>query len=66
MKATRLASLGVAWIVGAAAPVLAQGRETAVLAGGCFWGVDAVFRHARGVLHVVSADAGVSAATARY
>ena len=66
MKATRLASLGVAWIVGAAAPVLAQGRETAVFAGGCFWGVDAVFRHVRGVLHVVSGYAGGSAATARY
>ena len=66
MKATRLASLGVAWIVGAAAPVLAQGRETAVFAGGCFWGVDAVFWHVRGVLHVVSGYAGGSAATARY
>jgi len=66
VKATRLASLGVAWIVGAAAPVLAQGRETAVFAGGCFWGVDAVFRHVRGVLHVVSGYAGGSAATARY
>ena len=66
VKARRLASLGVAWIVGAAAPVLAQGRETAVFAGGCFWGVDAVFRHVRGVLHVVSGYAGGSAATARY
>ena len=66
VKAKRLASLGVAWIVGAAAPVLAQGRETAVFAGGCFWGVDAVFRHVRGVLHVVSRYAGGSAATARY
>ncbi len=66
VKARRLASLGVAWIVGAAAPALAQGRETAVFAGGCFWGVDAVFRHVRGVLHVVSGYAGGSAATARY
>jgi len=66
MKATRLAPLGLAWIVAAAAPVLAQGRDTAVFAGGCFWGVDAVFRHVRGVLHVVSGYAGGSAATARY
>ena len=66
MKATRLAPLGLAWIVAAAAPVLAQGRVTAVFAGGCFWGVDAVFRHVRGVLHVVSGYAGGSAATARY
>ena len=66
VKAKRLASLGFAWIVGAAAPVLAQGSEMAVFAGGCFWGVDAVFRHVRGVLHVVSGYAGGSAATARY
>ncbi len=50
------------WIVAGAAatvataPLVAQGggRETAVFAGGCFWGVDAVFRHVRGVLQVVS------------
>src|SRR5881398_2907416 len=66
VKAKRLASLGVAWIVGAAAPALAQGRETAVFAGGCFWGVDAVFRHVRGVTGVVSGYSGGSAATARY
>ncbi len=51
----------------AAPPAHAQARqETAVFAGGCFWGVDAVFRHVRGVAHVVSGYAGGSAATARY
>src|SRR5439155_1186716 len=52
----------------ATAPLVAQGggRETAVFAGGCFWGVDAVFRHVRGVLQVVSGYAGGDAATARY
>jgi peptide-methionine (S)-S-oxide reductase len=40
--------------------------ETAVFAGGCFWGVDAVFKHVRGVVRVVSGYAGGSAATAHY
>jgi peptide-methionine (S)-S-oxide reductase len=42
------------------------GTETAVLAGGCFWGVDAVFKHVRGVARVVSGYAGGSAKTAHY
>lgn len=41
-------------------------RETAVLAGGCFWGVDAVFRHVKGVQSVVSGYSGGDAATANY
>jgi len=45
-----------------AAPV----EQTAVFAGGCFWGVDAVFKHVKGVSDVVSGYAGGSAATARY
>jgi len=44
----------------------APGEQTAVLAGGCFWGVDAVFKHVRGVSSVVSGYAGGSAATAQY
>src|SRR5207249_2894428 len=43
-----------------------QKSETAVFAGGCFWGVDAVFRHVRGVMAVVSGYAGGGAATAHY
>lgn len=34
------------------------GRETAVLAGGCFWGMQAVFEHVKGVLRVTSGFAG--------
>jgi peptide-methionine (S)-S-oxide reductase len=41
-------------------------REAAVLAGGCFWGVQAVFQHTRGVLSAVSGYAGGSASTAHY
>jgi peptide-methionine (S)-S-oxide reductase len=40
--------------------------ETAVFAGGCFWGVDAVFKHVKGVTDVVSGYAGGSEATAHY
>ena len=42
------------------------GPETAVLAGGCFWGVQAVFQHVKGVTQVVSGYAGGSASTAQY
>ncbi|HEY0664900.1 MAG TPA: peptide-methionine (S)-S-oxide reductase MsrA [Gallionella sp.] len=44
----------------------AAAEQTAVFAGGCFWGVDAVFRHVRGVTGVESGYAGGSAETAQY
>ena len=34
------------------------GLQTAVLAGGCFWGVQAVFQHTKGVTNAVSGYAG--------
>ena len=40
--------------------------QTAVLAGGCFWGVEAVFEHVKGVRSVVSGYAGGRAADANY
>ena len=40
--------------------------QTAVFAGGCFWGVDAVFKHVKGVTQVVSGYAGGSAESANY
>ena len=43
-----------------------SGDATAVFAGGCFWGVDAVFKHVKGVKNVVSGYSGGSAATAKY
>ena len=43
-----------------------QATETAVLAGGCFWGVEAVFERLEGVLDVVSGYAGGEADTAQY
>lgn len=41
-------------------------RETAVFAGGCFWGVQAVFQHTQGVLNAVSGYAGGQKETANY
>ena len=40
--------------------------ETAVLAGGCFWGMESVFEHVKGVKDVVSGYAGGGAADANY
>ena len=40
--------------------------QTAVFAGGCFWGVDAVFKHVKGVAEVESGYAGGEASTAQY
>src|SRR5215510_1123418 len=47
-----------------AAPATAP--QSAVLAGGCFWGVEAVFERLKGVTDVVSGFAGGSKATAHY
>ncbi len=41
-------------------------RETAVLSGGCFWGVQAVYQHTRGVISATSGYAGGSAQNAHY
>jgi peptide-methionine (S)-S-oxide reductase len=50
-----------------AAPAHAAGSlETAVFSGGCFWGVEAVFEHVKGVQSAVSGYAGGSAKSARY
>ena len=50
-----------------AAPSAASPRtETAVLAGGCFWGMESVFEHVKGVTDVVSGFAGGSARDASY
>jgi peptide-methionine (S)-S-oxide reductase len=41
-------------------------KETAVVAGGCFWGVQAVFQHIKGVQSAVSGYSGGSRSTAEY
>jgi peptide-methionine (S)-S-oxide reductase len=47
-------------------PATAAHSETAVFAGGCFWGVQGVFEHVRGVRQAVSGYSGGAAATAQY
>jgi peptide-methionine (S)-S-oxide reductase len=47
-------------------PKAPGGLQTAVLAGGCFWGVQGVFEHVRGVQKVVAGYAGGDRSTAQY
>lgn len=49
------------------APKVAPGKlQTAVVAGGCFWGVQGVFEHVKGVRKAVSGYAGGDKSTAEY
>jgi peptide-methionine (S)-S-oxide reductase len=47
-------------------PATPAASETAVLAGGCFWGVQGVFQHVEGVTNAVSGYAGGEKKTAQY
>ena len=47
-------------------PAVGSGQHTAVLAGGCFWGIEAVYEHISGVIDVVSGYSGGAAETADY
>ncbi len=47
-------------------PPQTQNRETAILSGGCFWGMQGVFEHVKGVIWVAAGYTGGSAATAHY
>jgi peptide-methionine (S)-S-oxide reductase len=49
-----------------ASAAVQQRTETAVLAGGCFWGMEAVFEHVKGVSDVTSGYAGGSVRDAEY
>ena len=51
---------------GTAMAAIPETAETAVLAGGCFWGVEGVFERLSGVIDVKSGYAGGDAETARY
>ncbi len=79
VAALTLAACGLACQVGAdainkviPAPVVdtpaaeANGTQTAVLAGGCFWGLQGMFEHVQGVTKVVAGYSGGSKATAHY
>ena len=66
----------LAWAEGQVKPLPAPAQDmalarsatpqTAVFAGGCFWGMEAVFEHVTGVVGVVSGYAGGEAQTANY
>jgi len=47
-------------------PASAPSKETIVLAGGCFWGVQGVFQHVKGVVNAVSGYAGGDKSAAEY
>jgi len=53
-------------IVSATPIKIAKGEQTAVFAGGCFWGVEAVFEHIKGVRVVTSGYSGGTKQTADY
>ena len=62
----RTAAMTILCFVAGAAQAAPQRLERAVLAGGCFWGMEAVFEHVKGVRDVVSGYAGGSARDANY
>ncbi len=47
-------------------PAMMKGTQTAVLAGGCFWGMEGVFERLKGVKDVTSGFSGGEASTAHY
>ena len=49
-----------------ATKVASSGEQTAVVAGGCFWGIQAVFQHVKGVISATSGYSGGEAKTAEY
>jgi len=56
----------VSALVAVPANAAAPRTETAVLAGGCFWGMESVFEHVKGVTNVVSGYAGGDDKDASY
>ena len=64
MKLAGLIVIAAATLAGSAEA--APRTETAVLAGGCFWGMESVFEHVKGVTNVVSGYAGGSSSDANY
>jgi peptide-methionine (S)-S-oxide reductase len=66
MKAITFAAAALLSLLASAAPAAPPRLEQAVLAGGCFWGMEGVFEHVKGVRNVVSGYAGGAARDANY
>ena len=66
IRSAAAALLALVALLAAAPRPAAPRTEHAVLAGGCFWGMEAVFERLRGVTNVVAGFSGGSAATAHY
>ena len=66
MHLTKSLFAGITLMGVAGSSAAAPRTETAVLAGGCFWGMESVFEHVKGVTDVVSGYAGGSAKDANY
>jgi peptide-methionine (S)-S-oxide reductase len=62
----KLARFLIPLLLLAGSPATASKTETAVLAGGCFWGMELVYEHLKGVTDVVSGYAGGLARDATY
>ena len=62
----RAAFAALLCLIAGAAQAAPAKLETAVLAGGCFWGMEGVFEHVKGVRDVVSGYAGGRARDANY
>src|SRR3981189_570935 len=65
----RAAGHGAAGVPGPAVDAVkapAPGQATAVVAGGCFWGIQAVFQHVKGIINATSGYSGGAANTAEY
>jgi peptide-methionine (S)-S-oxide reductase len=65
-QSARAAAMAILCLLAGAAQASPQRLERAVLAGGCFWGVEGVFEHVKGVRDVVSGYAGGGARDANY
>ena len=62
MRTITFAAAALLSLLASAAPAAPPRLEQAVLAGGCFWGMEGVFEHVKGVRNVVSGYAGGSRA----
>jgi peptide-methionine (S)-S-oxide reductase len=65
-RAFALAAVAAIFSIGLMPSPAAATTEHVVLAGGCFWGMQAVFESVRGVTHVVAGFSGGAAYTAHY